>query len=1427
MKFFNSKEVKGAVAILLVMILLPMMVLSALMVDTARYQLSKSMVSGAGDLAMNAAMADYDTILKDVYGLFAVSQADKVEENVKRYFEETLLSYGVVSGEDAEDYVSSLLGAAYEYLVLGDKDAANFMSLKVADDMKVTLPEDSSLARPEVLEKQIVEYMKYRAPVNLGLSFLDSLSAFTKIEEQTEVVEAQVKAQEKMEPVAEANQGLYNNIRAYDDKYNELEPETVPEDGFHLKNYGTILKSYRERYAEVNRLTLVFASASYGGKWEISSAELKPLNEAGDFIVEEGGSLRLSGRLPESTVTYANLAEARAGAVSLYGEVSSGSFKGTVSLYGGRSFQDGLLSGVSFAGDDARENAIRQFQEIDSFYKSNYPAFYEACVKLDKYDRAVESFQAKAAEQIAKLEGEVRELVAAMEAADRRKAEAAEALDTAKRDSEEASRDAGEAAAAAEAALKTAEEAERKAEGGTGDKAAEEAERARDEADAAAEEADRAGKKAEDCARAVTETEESTARITAESDREKGIAEADKGLKEREIASLNSEKETMAAQLQEILRENAASMNAYNADNRIYRGCKSAAKNTVSMEAGDMAAQFTLIRGNMAELARLLEDIITALEASSAKISDYDSSVGAWENKNNTYSSKGEDNFSMGNDADIQEAHDNFNMDEVNELLTCVRAEADRLKTALEQIDSNFYYMGVKQIKDITDADQVAAVIRDSSYYGRIQPFQTEGAIPPEQCKGTDYFGYTDDIDVNFLEELKRLAQPYPCCVFMNYLYQTYQLDGERLEENVEEGNKAKTQSSNYNDIKKGNVASAITDGEKGDRSYGYSYKSMSSISGEDLPSSGEMVTKVSEKNTNANSSAGLSANKALASQMLGGLTNAMETGRDKLFVMSYLFDHFSYNTMVQDMAREDGKDVKWLCPAEWYSPYMGKAKTLGDVPINAANNRLYGAEIEYVLYGDRNPSANVTYAKASIFAVRFLFNTVFAFTDSGIRNDTRAVGMAVQAASLGVIPYQLVQVVMQLALAMGESAVDLANMEAGAKVVLVKSADTWLLSSSGFAREGMSRIKDMAKEGISMAADHLTGKINELVDAGVEELSAKVSDIQEDLGGCVKNAAGEVLDMAVARTETIIDQELQKAAFYKEEALGDSLEAARGHITASVDAAFHSAQSRLTEAFSTSGTEGIQKLVYEQMQACVTDILATLKEDIHGKINAAADVESLRKIVYEAVYKVKGTVSNELNGKIDSVLASVSNGMKGKVSEAAVSIKDSAAKATEEGRDQAVKAMNGFLDDISGKSTKMNTAGALADVNQNAVKDSVKASAVTFGYSDYLRLFVFIGLCADDRSGALLKRTGDLIQLNITGAKGDSQLVHRKGADFRLKNARTYVSLNADVELELMFLNFGIFQRQVEEYNKELDEGSRMDLGSAFTIHYIGLSGY
>ena len=170
-KHLNKKRIKGSVTILLIIILIPSILLSGIIVDTSRVNIGKASISSAGELAMSTALSKYDTIVKEVYGLFAMTQNMTEEERtaaIRKYFERTLVSYGVTDEVGAGDYLNSLLGD-FNSLIAGtpDGDMVNLLGMKIADGdagFNVVMPKESSLANPNVMRKQIVDYMKLRGP---------------------------------------------------------------------------------------------------------------------------------------------------------------------------------------------------------------------------------------------------------------------------------------------------------------------------------------------------------------------------------------------------------------------------------------------------------------------------------------------------------------------------------------------------------------------------------------------------------------------------------------------------------------------------------------------------------------------------------------------------------------------------------------------------------------------------------------------------------------------------------------------------------------------------------------------------------------------------------------------------------------------------------------------------------------------------------------------------------------------------------------------------------------------------------------------------------------------------------------------------------------------------------------------------------------
>lgn len=205
---------RGTITIFLVIILLPILSVAGLIVDASRYQVAKAEVAAAADLAENTALADYDTVLKDVYGLFAMSQSsDDLSANLEAYFTQTLIANGVVSSE-SEIKGNERLKALIEGLSgMGDllkMDVASFDAEKVSG---------SELAQAQVLKNQIVEYSKYRAPVHLILEIIECIKGVKDSKEQVDIVEKETEVGEAEQDYNTELEKVWRKCSKYQEEY--------------------------------------------------------------------------------------------------------------------------------------------------------------------------------------------------------------------------------------------------------------------------------------------------------------------------------------------------------------------------------------------------------------------------------------------------------------------------------------------------------------------------------------------------------------------------------------------------------------------------------------------------------------------------------------------------------------------------------------------------------------------------------------------------------------------------------------------------------------------------------------------------------------------------------------------------------------------------------------------------------------------------------------------------------------------------------------------------------------------------------------------------------------------------------------------------------------------------------------------------------
>lgn len=156
MKF--SKRQQGVISVFLSMILLMMFVFSGVIIDGSRIFAAKNIVSGAGQLALNSGLSTYDEALKDAYGLIAMSEnVEELNDNLNEYFIASLGTCGITE----EDYNTALV----------------FLQM-AAEDSKIqakAVPK-TEVCRGYVMEQQVLDYMKYRAPITIGTGIFEKLS---------------------------------------------------------------------------------------------------------------------------------------------------------------------------------------------------------------------------------------------------------------------------------------------------------------------------------------------------------------------------------------------------------------------------------------------------------------------------------------------------------------------------------------------------------------------------------------------------------------------------------------------------------------------------------------------------------------------------------------------------------------------------------------------------------------------------------------------------------------------------------------------------------------------------------------------------------------------------------------------------------------------------------------------------------------------------------------------------------------------------------------------------------------------------------------------------------------------------------------------------------------------------------------------------
>lgn len=244
----KGKKQKGAISVFLSIILVPCIVVSSVFVDLSRVHLSKTTAESAADLALNSLLTNYDADLKDWYGMVASCQnIDDFYEASADYFLRMLSSQGM---SDEEILLLS------DYYADATNDDTIYDLLKVECNTQssgmITPVDGANLSNAAMIKEQVVEFMKYRAPIEIATNLVDRLTRDSTVKGALEADDNEPLVEDKQEfyesegNLVEAAFYSYQAIKAY---YDKTVDEGVSNDT--LKTQYQAFNSYQNVYKEI------------------------------------------------------------------------------------------------------------------------------------------------------------------------------------------------------------------------------------------------------------------------------------------------------------------------------------------------------------------------------------------------------------------------------------------------------------------------------------------------------------------------------------------------------------------------------------------------------------------------------------------------------------------------------------------------------------------------------------------------------------------------------------------------------------------------------------------------------------------------------------------------------------------------------------------------------------------------------------------------------------------------------------------------------------------------------------------------------------------------------------------------------------------------------------------------------------------------
>lgn len=205
------KRSGGSITVLVTLILVPTIFFTGFLVDLSRLKLYGNQAVMTADNYGETVISQYDNLLKELYGLFAVTQDQEAISQLDNLQNYVKSSFNPASNSISWEYLKGVQNIA------GVKSLEGFMPYQSAEvALSYEFVENANLRSHEIMSTQIGDFMKFRIAQQLlgdGSDIIAAVDSVQKMEKDAKAIDKKLEMDKKAEEIFEAAQKFYSILK--------------------------------------------------------------------------------------------------------------------------------------------------------------------------------------------------------------------------------------------------------------------------------------------------------------------------------------------------------------------------------------------------------------------------------------------------------------------------------------------------------------------------------------------------------------------------------------------------------------------------------------------------------------------------------------------------------------------------------------------------------------------------------------------------------------------------------------------------------------------------------------------------------------------------------------------------------------------------------------------------------------------------------------------------------------------------------------------------------------------------------------------------------------------------------------------------------------------------------------------------------------